>query len=328
MSNENMDADYHNDKGVRLFELNSYNQAIEEFTMALQLPPLLDKSADEQIQFKIDVLCNRANTYIAANRTHFFNLEYYQAAVNDYEEMIALSKDNEDIGEWFFEIARIKFIELKFDEAKNYLNKAIDLNNSRIRKYQNVLIAMFRDILGGYFSERNDIIEFPMPSTVKNIGKEAFSLCENLKKIVLPDGVVSIGERAFYGCKALEEIKIPGTLKEITLGVFQNCFNLKQIEIENGVELIGEDAFHSGSYENVILPDSVKKVKSGSFFSNTVKSIKIGSNVSLDKDAFCYNFALDYKLQGKEAGAYVLKPEGIIKEINGEQIELNWVYEN
>jgi len=96
------------------------------------------------------------------------------------------------------------------------------------------------------FNRRHDIVEVILPSTIKIIGKRAFSGCKSLKKVILPPGLVSMGEEAFGGCESLESIIIPGSLKEVPFIAFQGCPNLKDIEIQDGVEIIGEGAFIYG----------------------------------------------------------------------------------
>lgn len=44
---------------------------------------------------------------------------------------------------------------------------------------------------------------------VTSIGDSAFSGCESLTNITIPDGVTSIQDRAFSVCKSLTNIKIP-----------------------------------------------------------------------------------------------------------------------
>jgi len=188
------------------------------------------------------------------------------------------------------------------------------------------------EIQTGEFAGNKEIKGVEIPSTVKIIDAEAFSLCTNLKKVVLPEGLLTMGENAFYGCKSLEHIIIPGSLKEIPKGAFLNCTNLKQLEIQNGTEIIGEEAFNNTALENIILPASIKKIKTGAFLTNTVRKITIGSNVSVGNNSFFYNFAQDYKEQDKDAGIYVIVPTAnkngaVIAQIKEKEVWLNWIPE-
>lgn len=88
-------------------------------------------------------------------------------------------------------------------------------------------------------------MSFEVLSGVETIGKKAFYRCENLTKIVLPDGLNSIGESAFAECDALTSVEIGTDLSEIASHAFADCGNLKSVTIaptETGIAL-GEYAF-------------------------------------------------------------------------------------
>ena len=80
---------------------------------------------------------------------------------------------------------------------------------------------------------------------ITGIGHRAFSFCENLKEIKIPDSVQSIGDVAFYECKNLKKIKIPDSVKSIGDCAFSWCENLKEITIPDSVEKIGENPFYA-----------------------------------------------------------------------------------
>ena len=76
------------------------------------------------------------------------------------------------------------------------------------------------------FDERNN----SLPLTIE---EGAFSSCENLAEILLPEGVDSIGKEAFRDCYSLTSIKIPSTLKSIERSTFYNCEKLQKVIIED-----------------------------------------------------------------------------------------------
>ena len=77
--------------------------------------------------------------------------------------------------------------------------------------------------------------------TVTSIGI-AFSGCENLKSLTIPNSVKSISG-AFNECTALKSVNIPNSVTIIEKNVFLNCTSLETVDIPNSVTLIGEDAF-------------------------------------------------------------------------------------
>lgn len=58
---------------------------------------------------------------------------------------------------------------------------------------------------------------------VKHIGEKAFSKCNEITEIVLPEGVTTIGFHAFYECIALKDVYIPSTLLTCQYDAFDKC---------------------------------------------------------------------------------------------------------
>lgn len=57
---------------------------------------------------------------------------------------------------------------------------------------------------------------------VKTVGVAAFSGCEKLERIELPN-VETIGAQAFANCIAIKSIELPKTLTSVGMGAFRNC---------------------------------------------------------------------------------------------------------
>ena len=66
---------------------------------------------------------------------------------------------------------------------------------------------------------------------VTSIGDEAFSECEGLITVILPDSLETIGKGAFLFCKNLERIRMPSGVRDIGEEAFRGCKNLKRISI-------------------------------------------------------------------------------------------------
>ncbi|MDO5326062.1 MAG: leucine-rich repeat domain-containing protein [Clostridia bacterium] len=70
------------------------------------------------------------------------------------------------------------------------------------------------------------------------IGDQAFFYCQQLKEVILSDGVKKIGKYAFYECENLERVVIPDSVKTIGACAFQNCTSIKEITIPSAVKKI------------------------------------------------------------------------------------------
>ena len=65
-----------------------------------------------------------------------------------------------------------------------------------------------------------------------------------LKKINIPDSIITIGERAFEDCWKLTSVVIPDSVTTIGKGAFEWCESLTSVVIGGSVTTIGEDAFY------------------------------------------------------------------------------------
>lgn len=78
-----------------------------------------------------------------------------------------------------------------------------------------------------------------IPASVDSIMGHAFGKCEKLKPLELPVGdLVYIGEGAFSGCEALEKVVIPEGVTMIDTEAFRGCENLRSVTIPSTIKLI------------------------------------------------------------------------------------------
>ena len=70
---------------------------------------------------------------------------------------------------------------------------------------------------------------------------------ENIKKVVIGEGITSIAAYAFKNCKNLQTVEIAGTVTTIGAAAFYCCTGLMNIVIPDGATSIGSEAFYGCS---------------------------------------------------------------------------------
>ena len=124
---------------------------------------------------------------------------------------------------------------------------------------------------------------------VTKIGNEAFSGCDSLVSIALPNSVTSIGRYAFADCFSLTSINIPTSLTSLGECAFKGCASLTSAVIPNSVKKMNERLFDGcSSLESVVLPDSITQISNYMFREcRSLASINLGKTItSIGKYAF------------------------------------------
>lgn len=103
----------------------------------------------------------------------------------------------------------------------------------------------------GAFSCCDNLVSVQLPNGLKSMGESAFQGCTSLKDIRIPEGVVSIEDGTFYRCENLASITLPESLKTIEHGAFEECNSLESITIPSGVTKISITSIACAKLENI-----------------------------------------------------------------------------
>ena len=117
------------------------------------------------------------------------------------------------------------------------------------------------------FSGCDNITRIVLPESNKNICRYAFYKCSNLSSLTIPEGVTSIGQYAFMGCNSLTVLSIPKSMTIIGAYTFCCCNGLANIIIPDSVTIIEDGAFHKCvNLKSITIPDSVTNIGQFSFY--------------------------------------------------------------
>ena len=205
-------------------------------------------------------------------------------ATADYE----LSEDGKTLVKWLN--GKTRYIDMnadpKLSEVTKIANKAFQVFGITYDLSTIIVGDQVIEIEEYAFSLCNKLRRVELPDGLTTIGKGTFNMCQNLQYINIPETVTSIKEQAFANCTKLKTITIPKGVSGFERRTFSGCSALRTLILENpvGFEInkAGMQAAFQGVTLNVIYvpygsADSYKDKNKSSYsnYENIIKSIVI-----------------------------------------------------
>ena len=131
---------------------------------------------------------------------------------------------------------------------------------------------------------------------VTSIAASAFRGCGNLTRVMIAESVTSIGRLAFSGCGALTVVNIPAGVTTLEQETFSSCVSLMNIVIPDTVTSIGLGAFfRCDGLERVKLSKSLESIGNSAFYEcKSLTNIELPASVkTIDDWAFLGCSALE-----------------------------------
>lgn len=144
--------------------------------------------------------------------------------------------------------------------------------------------------IGGFYmslpSALENIKHIVIPEGITEIRRRAFGYCANLQRVDIPNTVQTIDDYAFSDCVNLEFVSLPEGITVLSEGLFYNCGNkLENITIPSTVQVIEDNVFYScRKIKNISLPDSITDIGENAFWwCDSLIKIKVPKNVEIIK---------------------------------------------
>ncbi len=109
------------------------------------------------------------------------------------------------------------------------------------------------------------------------------SMREQIRSLVLSEGITSVGDKAFYGCSNLESASLPTTLKRIGEMSFNDCVAMEELTLPDGLTTVGWNAFAGCNHlKELVFPNSVKTIGNGALAEcNALASVKLPEGLTI-----------------------------------------------
>lgn len=132
------------------------------------------------------------------------------------------------------------------------------------------------------FLKGEEVKELVIPEGVTAIGNEAFHDASGLTSVVIPSTVTQIGSNAFAGCSEIKTLSMDSGVKIIGANAFAGCRNLTEVTVPEGTERLDKGAFYGcGNLTDIHLPQSLLSVGNYAFEGcNSLTSIVIPDQVT------------------------------------------------
>lgn len=188
------------------------------------------------------------------------------------------------------------------------------------------------------FNRCDYLKEIVFQEGVEEIRESAFSECNSLKRVVLPETVLSI-QNAFMNCSQLKDINLPSSLKgrvclegtkirelDIPKGVtsitLENCSELRKVILHEGLKRIEPYGFSSNQkLRKIIIPNTVVEIGEAAFGRcSSLQTIKLPNNITkLDESVFsgCCSLKKIVLPSGvKQISAYAFSRNKALKQLD------------
>lgn len=160
------------------------------------------------------------------------------------------------------------------------------------------------------FAENTFISTITIQKGVRSIGHSAFSGCENLTEVILPNTVEFIGLCAFQKTK-ITSITIPEGVTGIYTDTFAYCSRLKEVNLPSSIAYIDKHAFaYCESLKEIVIPDFVHSIGDAAFKCCT-KLTTITMPAKINKSYLSYATIGQFAFYECESLQNFVVPEGI-----------------
>jgi len=148
-----------------------------------------------------------------------------------------------------------------------------------ISSINNGWIADYEDGESPWYAYREQIKTIVIGDGVVHIGRRAFKDCTGVNSVSFGNSVNTIYYDAFSNCTSLTSVILPPSMREIYDNAFRNT-GLTSVTLNDGLQTIGDCAFYEcAGLTSVSIPASVTNIGDYAFHKTSLTSVSIPASV-------------------------------------------------
>ena len=199
-------------------------------------------------------------------------------------EKINLPESLETIGELAFAGSNVKALHLPkllthigngaFEGMTKLSKLTVDEGNASYEAKDNLLYDRRGSILITCPAGKSGTVKVQDGTTA--IGPSAFSGCEKITQVSLPETVTELGEEAFAWCYKLAKINLPAGITSLPDRAFHMNGSLTGIKLHEGITSLGKQAFYlTQKLKSLVLPASLQEIGDSAFSRNGLAAFEL-----------------------------------------------------
>ncbi|KAI5548472.1 regulation of response to stimulus [Trichomonas vaginalis G3] len=245
----------------------------------LKLPPTIDTFGDycfahtNIILFNGNIRFKSVGKYTFSYMKQLKSIDFSQSAIDSLPEGIFKHTDQLKFVFLPKTITRIEnfafshsgILSIEFPENISYIGELAFYSASNINNI-NLSNLTIKEIYKQTFSKCTELRQLSLPSTLVSIHEEAFSET-SIVNLILPESVSTIGIRSFYSCPNLLTVDLSHSkIESIHDETFKSCEKLTNVSFTENLKEINNSAFAKTSVISIVLPSTVTNINDGVFF--------------------------------------------------------------
>lgn len=130
------------------------------------------------------------------------------------------------------------------------------------------------------FSHCEGLIALVLPQSIESMGKNAILYCRSLATINLPDRITSMGDSCLRNSDRIRSVRLPEGMDEVPPYFLSGCSRVRSLYLPQHLKTIRRDGLAGAGLDSITFPDGMKSIERGAFWAClNLKTVRIPASV-------------------------------------------------